>query len=149
MFESYKGDFQAFDTIKRASVLLRLFRLVAKNKSSRGDTCRPKCPNAVSCRIWTHDPFDMINVQSQPTSGKKKVHKHKFFGPVGLGTAPGLSRGVHRVCPWDKPGENLGQTRLFSLFYTADTRQPGFVPGTNPVCPWDNPGDEGRHRKFM
>ena len=82
-------------------------------------------------------------------SGKKKAHKHRLFCPVGLGTTPGLSRGFHRVCPWEKSGENLGQTRAFSLFYTVETRFPGFVPGTNPVCPWDSPGDEGRHRKFM
>ena len=44
-------------------------------------------------------------------SGKTKAHKHKLFSPVGLGTTPGLSRGFHRVCPWDKPGENLRQTR--------------------------------------
>ena len=51
-------------------------------------------------------------------SGKTKAHKHKPFCPVGLGTTPGLSRGFHRVCPWDKFGENpanpglsLGQTR--------------------------------------
>ena len=75
-------------------------------------------------------------------SDKKKAHKHKLFCPVGLGTTPGLSRGFHRVCPWDKPGENLGQTRVFSLFYTVEAR-------FRRVCPWDNPGDEGRHRKFM
>ena len=38
----------------------------------------------------------------------------------------------------------LGQTRVFSLFYTVEA-----VWRTNLVCPWDNPGDEGRHRKFM
>ena len=66
-------------------------------------------------------------------------HKHKLFCPVGLGTAPGLSWGFHRVCAWDKFGEYLGQTRVFSLFYTVEARQtraclrdkPGFVPGTN------------------
>ena len=31
----------------------------------------------------------------------------------------------------------LGQTQVFSLFYTMEAQ---FVPGTNPVCPWDNPG---------
>ena len=41
-------------------------------------------------------------------SQTKKAHKHKFFGPVGLGTTPGLSQ---------------EQTRS--------------VPGTSPVCPWD------------
>ena len=41
-------------------------------------------------------------------SGKKKAHKHKLFGPVALGTTPGLS-----------PGANWG----LSL---------GFVPGKNP-----------------
>ena len=76
-------------------------------------------------------------------SGKKKAHKHKLFCPVGLGKTPGLSRGFHRVCPWDKPGENLGQTRVFSLFYTVEAR-------FHRVCPWDKPGEiQGRHRKFM
>ena len=68
-------------------------------------------------------------------SGKKKAHKHKLFCPVGLGTTPGLSRGFHWVCPWDKPGENLGQTRVFSLFlHSGSPDFTGFVPGTNPVC---------------
>ena len=75
-------------------------------------------------------------------SGKKKAHNHKFFCPVGLGTTAGLSRGFPRVCPWDKSGENLGQTRVFSLFYTVEAR-------FHRVCPWDNSGDEGRHRRFM
>ena len=68
------------------------------------------------------------------------THKHNFFCPVGLGTTPGLARGFHRFCPWDKFGENLGHTRAFSLFYTVEARQtrvchrdkPGLVPGTNP-----------------
>ena len=67
------------------------------------------------------------------SSGKKKAHKHKLFCPVGLGTTPGLSRGFHRVCPWDKSGENLGETRVFSLFYTVEAR-------FHRVCPWDKPG---------
>ena len=71
-------------------------------------------------------------------SGKKKAHKHKLFCPVGLGTTPGLSWGF----PRDKPGENLGQTRVSSLFCTVEARQ-------TRVCPWDTPGDEGQHRKFM
>ena len=70
---------------------------------------------------------------SSSASGKKKADKHKLFCPVGLGTTPGLSRGFHRVCPWDKSGENLGQTRVFSLFYTVEARQ-------TRVCPWDKPG---------
>ena len=65
-------------------------------------------------------------------SGKKKAHKHKLFGPVALGTIPGMSL-----------GQNQGFLLLFSL------RKPGIVPGTNPVCFWDNPGDEGRHKKFL
>ena len=65
------------------------------------------------------------------TSGKKKAHKHKHFGPVALGTTPGSSQ---------------GQIRAFSIFYTIEAQ---FVPGTNLVCPWDNPGDEGRHKEFM
>ena len=66
-------------------------------------------------------------------TGKKKAHTHKLFCPVGLGTTPGLSRGFHRVCPCDKSGENLGQTRVFSLFYTVEAR-------FHRVCPRDKPG---------
>ena len=64
---------------------------------------------------------------------KKKAHKHKFFCPVRLGTTPGLSQGFHRGCSWDKSGENLGQARVFSLFYTVEAR-------FHRVCPWDKPG---------
>ena len=74
----------------------------------------------------------------------KKAHKHKRFGPVALGTTPGLS--------WDDPGLSQGQTQV--------------VPGTNRgfllilhsgsrVCPWDKPGlslgqigGEWRQKKF-
>ena len=67
-------------------------------------------------------------------------HKHKLFCPVGLGTTPGLSRGFHRVCPWDKSSENLGHTRVFSLFYTVEAR-------FHRVCPWDKPGlSQGQSR---
>ena len=86
------------------------------------------------------------------SSGKKKAHKHKLFGPVALGT-PGNVPGTNRVCPRDKVGLSPGQS--------------GFVPGTSPgfllilhsgspVCPWDKPslslghsGDEGRQTEFM
>ena len=45
------------------------------------------------------------------TSGKKKAHIYIsfFFVRLVLGRPPGLSRGFHQVCPWNKPGENLGQ----------------------------------------
>ena len=36
---------------------------------------------------------------------------------------PGFVPGFHRFCPWDEPGENLGQTQVFSLFYTVEARQ--------------------------
>ena len=78
-------------------------------------------------RLFSQEEGEIVH------SGKKKAHKHKFFCPVGLGTTPGLSRGFHRVCPWDKSGENLGQTRVFSLFYTVEAR-------FHRVCPWDKPG---------
>ena len=53
---------------------------------------------------------------------------------------PGFVRGFHRVCPWDKSGENLGQTRIFSLFYTVEAR-------FHRVCPWDKPGlSQGQSR---
>ena len=56
-----------------------------------------------------------------------RKHKHKLFGPLALGTTPGMSQ--------DKPGLSLGQThfvqsQVFSLFYTMEAQ---FVPGTNPV----------------
>ena len=51
-----------------------------------------------------------LSWQVAKTSGKKKAHKHKLFGPVDLGTP--------RECPRDKPG---------------------FVPGTKWVCPRDKP----------
>ena len=80
-----------------------------------------------------------VDVKGFPT-GKKKAHKHKLFCPVGLRTTPGLSRGFHRVCPWDKSGENLGQTRVFSLFYIVEAR-------FHRVCPWDKPGlSQGQSR---
>ena len=50
---------------------------------------------------------------NEHSSGKKKAHKHKLFGPVALGTTLGMS--------W-------GQTQVFSLFYTMEAQ---FVPGTN------------------
>ena len=50
-----------------------------------------------------------------------------------------LPLGRPPVCPRDNPGLSLGQTRVFSLFYTVEAR---FVPGTNPVCPWDKPRRE-------
>ena len=88
-----------------------------------------------------------------PESGKEKAHKHKLFGPVAPGTTTGLSQGQTQFvpgtnpgCPWDKPGLSLGQTRVFSLFYTVEAQ---FVPGTNPVCQWDKPVSEGRQKKFM
>ena len=66
-------------------------------------------------------------------AGKKKAHKQKLFCPVGLGTTPGLSRDFTGLCFWDKFGENLGQTRVFSLFYTVEAR-------FHRACPWDKPG---------
>ena len=54
-------------------------------------------------------PFNVMACHTT-VSGKKKAHKHKLFGPVALGTTPGLS---------------LAQT--------------GFVPGTNPLCPGFSP----------
>ena len=71
-------------------------------------------------------PFEIAAI---PVSGKKKAHKHKLFCPVGLGTAPGLSRGFHpgtnSVKIWETPG--------FSP-YVAQCKpgKPGLVPGTNP-----------------
>ena len=74
------------------------------------------------------------------SQAKKKAHKHKLFGPVAPGTTTGLSQGQT-----DKPGLSLGQTRVFSLFYTVEAQ---FVPGTNPVCPWDKPVTKGDRKSL-
>ena len=79
-------------------------------------------------------------------TGKRKAHKLKLFGPVGLGTAPGLSHGQARFVPGTNPALSLGQAPGFSLFSTVEAR---LVPGTNPVCPWDKPGVEGRQKKSL
>ena len=70
-------------------------------------------------------------------SGKKKAHKHKLLCPVGLGTTPGLSRGHHRVCPWDKPG--------FSPYFTQWTSpiSPGLSLGQTRFVPGTIPGTKG------
>ena len=71
-------------------------------------------------------------------SGKKKAHKYKRFGPVALGTTPGLSLGQTGVVP--------GTNRGFLLILHSGS----------PVCPWDKPGlslgqtgGEWRQKKFM
>ena len=58
---------------------------------------------------------------------------------VGLGTTPGLSRGFHRVCPWDKIRWKPGTHPGFLLVLRSGS----------PANPWDKPGAEGRHREFM
>ena len=69
-------------------------------------------------------------------SGKKKAHKHKVFGPVALGTTPGLSQGqtgfvpgTNPLCPRDKPGFSPYFTQLKPSLSQGQT---GFVPGTIP-----------------
>ena len=96
------------------------------NQVGTSRTSRDSPPNRPRHTSEAHRP-------ANPPSGKRKAHKHKLFCPVGLGTNPGLSWGFHRVCPWDKSGENLGQTRVSSLFYTVEAR-------FHRVCPWDKPG---------
>ena len=66
---------------------------------------------------------------------KKKAHKHRLFGPVALGTTPGMSR-----CPWDKVGLFQGQTQVFSLFYTG---KPGLSQGQAQFVPGTIPGTKG------
>ena len=41
---------------------------------------------------------------------QENAHKPNFFGPVGLGTTPGMSWG-QTLCPRDKPSLSLGQSR--------------------------------------
>ena len=74
-------------------------------------------------------------------SGKKKAHKHKLFGPVALGTTPGLALKQTQFVP----GTNSGCPEVPSLFYSG-----------TPACPWDKPGlslgqsgGEWRQKKFM
>ena len=77
---------------------------------------------------------------TKKTQARKRHINLNFFCPVGLGTTPGLSRGFHRVCPWEKSGENLGHTRVSSLFYTVEAR-------FHQACPWDKPGlSQGQSR---
>ena len=77
--------------------------------------------------------------QRERESGREKAHKHKLFALVGFGTALGLSQGQTRFVTGTNP-LSLGQTQVFSLFYTVEAQ---FVPGTHPVRPWDKPGVEG------
>ena len=74
------------------------------------------------------DAISGISILMIHCSGKKKAHKHIFFVRLVLGRP--------RVCPGDKPGLSLGQTQVFSLFYTVEARQ-------TLVCPWRKPGPEG------
>ena len=81
-----------------------------------------------SQRRWEWQRFQAVFSNRDGCSGKKKAHKHKLFGPVGLGTTPGLSQKQTRfvpgtnpgfplilhsgnwVCPREKPGLSLGKT---------------------------------------
>ena len=92
-------------------------------------------PEKAEGRLWTLWS-DLDLSETHRCSGKKKAHKRKLFGPVALGTTPGLSQ----VCPRDKPTLSQGQTQVFSLFYTMEAQ---FVPGTNPVVPGTSPGTKG------
>ena len=64
------------------------------------------------------------------------LHKHKPFGPDGLGTTPGLSQGQARFVPGTGPSLSLGQTQVLSLFDTVERSlsrgQAQFVPGDKP-----------------
>ena len=70
-------------------------------------------------------------------SGKKKAHKHKLFGPVALGTTPGMSRGqtgfnvpgTKWVCPREKPRFSPHFTQWKPSLSQGQTQ---FVPGTIP-----------------
>ena len=104
--------------------------------------------NAWIIGLGGSQPCSQGEFQEGRFSGKKKAHNIIFFCPVGLGTTPGLSWGFHRVCPWQNPGENLGQTRVFSSFYTVEARFHRVCPRDKPGLSWDNSGDEGRHRKL-
>ena len=68
-------------------------------------------------------------------SGKKKARKHKLFGPVALGTTPGLSLGQTQFVPGTNPG-CPGDKPRFSPYFTQwkpslSLGQARFVPGTN------------------
>ena len=68
---------------------------------------------------------------SMPQARKRHININLFVRLV-LGFT-GFVPGTNPVCPWDKSGENLGQTQFFSLFYTVEAR-------FHRVCPWDKPG---------
>ena len=75
-------------------------------------------------------------------SGKKKAHEHKPFGPVAVGTTPGLSQGgtgfvleTNPLCPRDK-------CRLSPYFAQ-------WKPGLFPSVPLGQSRDEWRQKTFM
>ena len=67
-------------------------------------------------------------------SGKKKAHKHKLFGPVALGTTPGMSQGKPG-CAWDKPTLSQAQTQISPSFTQWE---PSLSQGQTQFVP-DNP----------
>ena len=111
---------------------LRTFGLLSEGSLAGFLRCKPfhrtllKNPKC-SEEFWGGggSPGPSSGDSSYQRSGKIKAHKRKLFCPVGRPKTPGLSRGFHRVCPWDKPG--------FSPYFTQwkpdFTR---FVPGTIP-----------------
>ena len=104
----------------------------------------PKSSNYISL-------FEVLRI-SGCFSGKKKAHKHKLFGPVALGTTPGLSLGQTRFVPGTNPGCPRDKPRFSSYFTqwkpSLSLGQARFVPGTNPVCPWDKPVANGGRRSL-
>ena len=89
-------------------------------------------------RSFRQDPLFSAGGKTTVSQNHRKRHIH-------MNILLRLALGRPRVCPRHKPcfslglGQtrlSLGQTQVFSLFYTVEAQ---FVPGTNPVRPWDKP----------
>ena len=71
----------------------------------------------------------MMCLMCADCQARKRHININFFVRLVLGrprVCPGDSTGF---VPWDKPGEILGQTRAFSLFYTVPWDKPGLSLG--------------------
>ena len=86
--------------------------------------------------------FEKFELQSWRPATEVQARKRH----ININFLVRLVLGRPRVCLGDKPGLSLGQTQVFSLFYTVEAGlslgQTQFVPGTNPWA-------EGWYKKFM
>ena len=100
-----------------------------KTPKSPGNSPGKDLPD--SSRLPGDRPRDFWQVPGLSDQARKRYININFFVRLVLGFT-GFVPGTNPVCPWDKPGENLGQTQVFSLFYTVEAR-------FHRVCPWDKP----------